>query len=220
MEANFVYASNYSYDQNGDLVWKQHSVELNAEDEKAYLNAIRTGVEFAEAEGLGELYEAVMKQLESREEESYLQYESLVAMAAMGQLKMEPDAINDLVDKRDPYTLGYFGLTNASKERLAKWDANKLDDDQIPYMRDFHTNAEYAKPEFDEWKITVCFAAPDEEVVKAILRQIFTECEGEYYEVYEFLDNISNLNVDGDYMTDEIVQEILDELQIDDFEWQ
>lgn len=219
MDLKLTYATNYKLDSNLDAVWAQHIIELNPDEEKLYLNALKNGEEFAEAEGMRDLFELALKQIEKREEENYLDYESLVAMAEMGQIRMDPEIINDLVDRRDPYTLKFFKLTKKSKEQLAKWDANELPEDELPLMRDFKTTADYEKPSYPEWKITVCFSAPDEEVVKQILKELFEENEDDYSVIYDFVDNMVQLNTDCDYTLEELVQEVVEELGIEGFEF-
>lgn len=219
MELKLTYATNYKFDNNMDIVWAQHNIDLNQDEEKYYLQALKDGVEFSEAVGLQDLYQLVIKQIEGMEESNYLDYEAMVATIEMGAARMDPLTLNNLVDKRDPFTLGFFGLTNKSNKELEEWDALEIPEDELPFMSDFTPHVKFEKPSYPEWKITVCFAAPDEEVVKLILRELFQENEDEYTPIYEFIDNMVQMNTECDYSLEDVVQEVVEELGIEGFEF-
>jgi hypothetical protein len=81
-------------------------------------------------------------------------------MECQGLAPMDEIELNELVAARDPHTLAFFGLENASDEELEAWDAYDLE--AVPAIADFQENFEPCSPYDTGWTLHVEFVDPNE----------------------------------------------------------
>lgn len=97
---------------------------------------------------LKKILDKAYKDIEDEEIGHFLEWEDQDTMECMGLIPVTADRINELVAKRDPHTLKFFGLTDLSDEELENWDAEDLE--ELPNVCDFEEGFEPESP-FDCW---------------------------------------------------------------------
>ena len=141
-------------------------------------------------------------------------------MECQGETEVDPDEINDLVANRDPYTLEFFGLTDATDDELDEWDANDLD--ELPLIKEFEENFEPSSPFDCGWSLHVEFVDPneDEEVTEdeaaATLTELFNSANGDYTKIHEYIERV-DYNYYTDFDLEEFAKELANKLGISDY---
>ena len=140
--------------------WFPWEIELDGEEEAAYLRAKKLRLDLNECGELQGILDAAYEEIKARETQILIDCGDEYALACAGALAVDPEELNDLVADRDPHALAFFGLTDLPEEELDAWDANDLD--ELPLRRDFDPSFEPYSP-FDEgWILNVRFAEADE----------------------------------------------------------
>ena len=133
-------------------------ITLEGKAEEAYLKAKKLDLPFEDFEELKAVLDMAYKEIEEQEIENYIDLEDEYVMECTGRHPADPETINELVAKRDPYTLEFFDLDELDEEELEAWDANKLDEFELPDVCDFEENFEAVSPFDDGWTLKVFFA--------------------------------------------------------------
>lgn len=200
--------------------WYPWEVTLEGEEEAAYLHAKKYFLDLNECGELQGVIDAAYKEIKEEETQNAIDNEDEYAMQCTGQIEMDPDKINELVEARDPHTLEFFSLTELSDDELEEWDA--LDLDELPLQCDFEEGFEPYSP-FDEgWELIVQFANKyewDEEEVRATLIELMKAANGDYSDVYAYAER-GNEFLDSDCNVDlyDLAAEIAESLGLEDYE--
>lgn len=141
--------------------WLDWEVDLTDEETEIYKNAVANETPLEDVEELKGALERAYKEIEQEEIDNALSYEDEYVMECQGEIEVDPDEINELVQKRDPYTLAFFELTDATDEELDEWDANDLD--ELPLVKDFEKDFEPRSPYDYGWTLIVEFVDPNYE---------------------------------------------------------
>ena len=141
---------------------QEWEVELTKEQEAAYKKARMTEPDVRNYWNIPGL-DAVLKKAYSEIEEMVL--EDLIgedgyeyAAECLGEVEVDADEINELVQARDPHAIEFFQLGNLSDEELEEWDANDLE--ELPLVKDFKEGFKPESPFDGGWRLLVKF--PDE----------------------------------------------------------
>lgn len=137
------------------------SVELTDEEEKIYNQAVADELDLNEVPELQGVLDRAYRELVDIETQNAIDSGDEDVREAMGEYEVDPDEINELVYDRDPHTLAFFGLENATDEEFEKWDANNLD--KLPLAKDFIEDFEPESPFDHGWDLSVVFIEPDED---------------------------------------------------------
>ena len=200
--------------------WYEWSATVEGETEAAYLEAMKLRLPFDEFPVLNELFDEAYKKIEETEIDNFLDcdwgYDYV--RECLGRYEVDPDDINDLVAKRDPYTLEFFELTDLSEEELEEWDAYDCD---MPYVCDFDKDFVPTSPFESGWELNVRFCeTPEEEELeekeaRKTLRELLLEAHGDYDKVGDYVSRCDSLYYSGDL--EELAEQIAAELGLTDY---
>lgn len=140
--------------------WIDWEIELTPEEEIAYKNAIENKILLEDVEELKPALRRAYDEIEAEEISNGLDYGEEYVMECQGELEMDCDELNDLVDNRNPHALAFFGLTDATEDELENWDAYDLD--EVPLIKDFVEGFEPSSPYDAGWTLVVEFVDPNE----------------------------------------------------------
>lgn len=146
-------------DSTDRIPWE---VELTDEEEKIYDNAIANKLSLNEIPELQGALDRAYSEIEEESIEIGLDDGDEFVMECQGVAPMDCDELNELVAKRDPHALEFFGLQDATDEELEEWDAYDLDDDDIPLIKDFQEDFEPESPYAVGWDLNVEFVDPND----------------------------------------------------------
>ena len=136
-------------------------VELDGEEEEAYLKAKTLRLPFDHFPVLNDVLKRAESEIAEEEMQNLLENGDSYAEECTGQYKVDPETINELVAERDEYTLEYFGLTDLSDEELDEWSADDLD--ELPDVCDFEEGFEPINPFLEGgYGLTVFFSEDPE----------------------------------------------------------
>lgn len=142
--------------------WMPWDVELTDEEEKIYDHAIANKLPLNEIPELQDARSRAYDEIEEQEIQNAIDWGDDDVLEWQGMYRMDCDELNELVEDRDPYTLEFFGLQDATEEELDAWDAEELDDDAIPYIKDFDKDFEPESPFDIGWSLSVLFVDPND----------------------------------------------------------
>ena len=148
-----------SGDSSDNLEWE---VELTPEEEIAYNNALKNEIPLNEVVELQGALHRAYKEIQKVEICNSIEMEDEYAMECQGEIEMDCDELNDLIEHRDPHALAFFDLTDATEDELDEWDAYDLD--EIPLVKDFVEDFEPTSPYDEGWTLNVEFVEPDYEL--------------------------------------------------------
>ena len=188
--------------------WFEWEIELDGEEEAAYLRAKRLRLNLNECPELEGVLASAYEEIKEEETRNMIDAGDEYAIECTGQAEMDPDELNDLVADRDPHALEFFGLTEADEDELEEWDAHDLD--ELPLRCDFEEGFEPYSP-FDEgWELIVQFAEADEfdddslmnaelseEEAHETLTWLFSEAKGDYSVIKGYISRCSDIAADG-----------------------
>lgn len=203
--------------------WIEWEVDVTGEAEEAYLRAKMLRLPLDEIPELESVLDDAREEIAETEIENMIDYDDEYVRECTGRHPVDPDEINELVRKRDPHTLQFFGLEDKSDEELDDWDAN--DEDELPYVCDFDESFKPSSPFDGGYRLTVEFAEhPDEEELeeeeaRETLTALFQRANGDYSEVEEYLDRCDWI-FQGDEFSDiyELASDIARSLHLNDYE--
>jgi hypothetical protein len=140
--------------------WISWDVELTAEEESAFKNALENDFPLDEVEELRDVIQRAYDDIELEEIDLGLEQEDEYVMECQGVLEMDADELNDLVANRDVHALEFFGLTDADDDELEEWDAYELD--KLPLIEEFVEDFTPSSPFDTAWTLKVEFLDADE----------------------------------------------------------
>ena len=108
--------------------WIKWKIGLTDEEARVYDEAIANDISLNEHPSLQDALMRAYKEIEAEEISNGLDYGDEYVKECLGETEVDPFDINALVASRDPYTIAFFGLTDANDEELDEWDANDLDE--------------------------------------------------------------------------------------------
>lgn len=204
--------------------WFEWEIELDGEEEAAYLRAKRLRLNLNECSELEGVLAAAYKEIKEEETRNMIDAGDEYAIECTGQVEMDPDELNDLVADRDPHTLEFFGLAGMSEEELEEWSAYDLD--ELPLRCDFEEGFEPYSP-FDEgYSLIVQFPIPGEDEeeylekdeARKTLTELFQEAEGDYSAVDDYVSRCCDfVSWDSDLDLHELALKIAAELGLEDY---
>ena len=100
------------------------------------------------------------EEIEEMESQNGIDLEDEYVLECQGLAQMDEDELNELVAARDPHALSFFGLTEATDEKLEEWDAYDLD--EVPTIAEFQKDFEPYSPYDAGWTLHVEFVDPNE----------------------------------------------------------
>lgn len=159
MVVNLQYAVIFGKGDGSD--WIDWEIELTAEEEIAYNNAIENGIPLEDVVELEGALSRAREEIESCEIGSFICSGDEYVLEIQGENEMDLDELNELVANRDPHALEFFGLTDASEDELEEWDAYELD--EVPTVYEFVENFEPESPFDCGWELRVMFVDPNGE---------------------------------------------------------
>ncbi len=192
---------------------------LEEEAEKAYLRAKKFRKPLDKVPELEEVLKNAYSDIEEEEIQNFIDCDDEYTLELTGRRPVDADTINELVKERDPYTLKFFDLTEMTDEELEEWDANDLFD--LPDICDFEEGFEPQSPFDQGWDLVVYFAeSPEEEPLdedEAIeaLKELFSNANGNYEEVEEYISCCEDL-YEGDDLAS-LAVEIAENFRITDY---
>ena len=145
-------------DSSDIMEWE---IDLTDEEEVIYNNAIKNEIPLNDVPELQNVLSRAYKEIEEQQIWFGIQNRIWYVLECQGEMEVEPDKINDLIFDRDPHTLAFFGLENATEEELAGWDAYDLD--ERPLVIDFIEGFKPYSPFSEAWTLKVRFKEDDEE---------------------------------------------------------
>lgn len=145
-------------DYGDECEWE---VELTAEEERLYDDALKNGKDPNEADELQAALQRAYKQIEEEEIQNLLDMEDEYTLECLGLCEADPDEINERVQSGDAFTLKALGLEEAEEEELEDFDAYDLD--ELPAVRDVFEEFEPQSPFEAGWDLLVRFVIPDGE---------------------------------------------------------
>ena len=140
--------------------WIYTEVELTDEEAAIYDHAISKQIPLEDVAELQEALDRAYAEIEDIEIQNGIDMEDEYVMECQGLAPMDEIELNELVAARDPHTLAFFGLENASDEELEEWDACDLE--AVPAIADFQENFEPCSPYDAGWTLHVEFVDPNE----------------------------------------------------------
>lgn len=139
--------------------WIDWEIDLTDEEAAIYYKAISTKTPLNEIPELQEALRRAYEDIECEEISMGIDNGDEYVLECQGEVEMDPDELNDLIDDRDPHALAFFGLTDADEDELDEWDANDLD--EIPLIKDFVEGFEPYSPYDEGWSLYVEFVDPN-----------------------------------------------------------
>lgn len=159
MKVTLNYYTSFGDGDYGDtLEWE---VEIDGAAEKAYIQAKKEDRPFTDFPELMKVLSEASKEIEEDELANFADDE--YAMECLGLDPVAPEEINEKVKERDEYTLNLLGLQSMSEEELNNWDANNLDENQLPMVCDFDKDFEPTSPFDLGWSLIVEFEEDEED---------------------------------------------------------
>ena len=139
--------------------WIDWEIDLTDEEAAIYDKAISTKTPLNEIPELQEALRRAYEDIDCEEISMGIDNGDEYVLECQGEVEMDPDELNDLIDDRDPRALAFFGLTDADEDELDEWDANDLD--EIPLIKDFVEGFEPYSPYDEGWSLYVEFVDPN-----------------------------------------------------------
>lgn len=213
------YAASFGKGDGSD--WFEWEIELDGEEEAAYLRAKKLRLDPNECADLQSVLDAAYEEIKEQETENLIDCGDEYAMECTGQVEMDYDKINELVADRDPHALEFFELTELSEEELDEWDA--LDLDELPMRCEFEEGFEPYSP-FDEgYSLYVHFTFPweddpiEEDEARETLTELLQEAGGDYSVVDDFISRLSEWVDEDDLDLQALALEIAESLGLEDY---
>ena len=165
------------YDDNDD-VFEWTVAEAGEDLKDAYERAIMTDTDFddvPELESLcdtayGDIEKHVLKRLADSGDDFFV-------LECLGETKMDPDELNELVHAKDPRAIRFFGLEGLPDGELQKWDS--ADMDSLPLVKDFKEGFAPRNPFECGYTLTVWIPesdrAPDDGETEKYLRKALSD---------------------------------------------
>ena len=144
-------------DSSEDIEWE---VDLTDEEEEIYNHAVANGISLNDIHELQKALQRAYEDIEEQEIEMGIENEDEYVLKCQGLAEVDPYEINNLIAKRDPHALAFFGLEDADDDEITEWDAYAQD--ELPLIKDFFKDFEPYSP-FDEgWSLVIRFVDPNE----------------------------------------------------------
>lgn len=182
--------------------WFEWEMDVTGEAEEAYLRAKMLRLPLEEVPELESILDDAREKIADSEIDSLIDYDDEYVKECTGRHPVDPDEINDLVRNRDPHTLQFFELEDKTDEELDAWDAN--DEEELPDVCDFDESFTPSSPFDGGYRMMVEFAEhPEEEELgrkeaTETLRTLLSSANGDYSEVWDYIDRCSDLYTYGD----------------------
>lgn len=134
-------------------------VELSPEEEQAYNQAIENGEDLDEVPELQGVLQRAAENIEVEEIENAREMEDETVLEYLGEIPIDPDELNDLVASGNESVLAALGLT---EDDIESFDANDMDEDDLPLIKDIDPNFERSSPFESGWVLSVHFKQEDD----------------------------------------------------------
>lgn len=169
--------------------WMDFDIRLPEEAEAAYQRALKLRIPFDEVPELEKALADAYSEIEAEALDNMWDDEYVQECA--GQVPMDEDKLNALVEARDPHTMEFFGLEGMTEEELEEWDAYDLD--EIPDRCDFEENFEPISPFEEGWELNIQWPDPNEDELETeeaveTLKELFQTANGDYSEIHDYVD--------------------------------
>ena len=204
--------------------WIDWEIDLTEEEEKIYNRAVRLRIPLEDVSELKDVLSRAYDDIEAEEIENSLACDDEYTQECTGRYPVDADDINDLVRSGDQHAIEFFGLQELSKEELEEWDANDLD--ELPDVCDFEEGFEASSPYDCGWTLYVEFVDPNEdgddlseEEATEVLKELFAEANGNYEEIFGYIERCDYYYDPEEYSTlGELAESIAAEMGLEDFE--
>lgn len=133
--------------------------ELSPEEEQAYNQAIENGEDLDEVPELQGVLQRAAENIEVEEIENAREMEDETVLEYLGEIPIDPDELNDLVASGNESVLAALGLT---EDDIESFDANDMDEDDLPLIKDIDPNLEPSSPFESGWVLSVHFKQEDD----------------------------------------------------------
>lgn len=143
--------------------WIDYWINLTGEAEKDYLEAMKaedpdernfsgsSALVLALEDAADDIKDEAFDNLRDAGDEYALSFHN-------GYDKVDQDELDELVLKRDPHALEFFGLTDADEEELESWTAWDLDWDNLPEYEVFYPGYASGNPLNEGYLLSVHYA--------------------------------------------------------------
>lgn len=140
--------------EGDDPEYSYYVVELTPAQSAAYVRAVHSGTSFRLVPELQEVYRTAGAAIMERETQLAIDCNDRFVARCMGRHEVSPIAINELVAKRDEYTMQFFGLDKLTESELDTWDARYK---ELPFVCDFQNGFIPKSPFECGWELVLEF---------------------------------------------------------------